>query len=156
MSVSTDQELNRYSITVGDFEKAIEFLQEADNHPSHSLAHESLLISAIIYYCRPFTFNERERNAEAIPKIEFESFSNIFEEENTLHEKCMIVRNKAVAHAEWTNYPTRRDNDTNVISSRRYSLLSEKINWQSLLALAKKLSDQCHNSRADYLREKRL
>lgn len=156
MSVRTDQELNRYSIAVRDFEKTIEFLQEADNQPANLLVFESLLISAIIYYCRPFSSNERNKNAEAISKIKFESFSNISEGERVLHNKCMTVRNKAIAHAEWSNYPTRRDTKNNVISSRVYSLLSDDINWQSLLALSKKLENQCHNYRADYLREKRL
>ena len=72
-------------------------------------------------------------------------------EEIALHKTCMILRNKAIAHSEWIKYPTRRDSQRNIIRSRHYSLLSEKIDWHLLLELSKKLNNQCHNYRADYL-----
>jgi len=156
MTVRNDQELNRYSISVRDFEKTIEFLKEALGKSSCSVIIESLLMSTIICYCRPFSSNERGKGAKATSKIQLESFSDITESERTLHEKCMAVRNKAIAHAEWTNNPTKRDSETNVICSRAYSLTSDQIDWQALLTLTDKLRKQCHNFRADFLMKKRL
>ena len=74
LMITTDQEFNRYSISVRDFEKAIEFLQEADRNSPDSLAFESLLIAGLISYCRPFSTNERNKKAEADSRIKFQSF----------------------------------------------------------------------------------
>ena len=150
--MSTDSEQNRCSISIRDFEKSIEFLQEITNHTKGSLPYEALLISALICYCRPFSRNERDKNARAAPKIEFGSFLDITDDEKALHEKCMTTRNKALAHSEWSSYPTAYKQETNVIVSRVYSILSENIDLASLLALSKKLKEQCHDRRADYTR----
>lgn len=152
MSIANDQELNRYSISIEDFKRSIEFLKESNKHLPNSLLYESLLICALLYYCRPFSSNEREKNAKATSKINIDSFSDITDDEKSLHNKCMTIRNKALAHSEWSKYPTGRDPKTNVISSREYSILSEGIDRQSLIALVEKLKNQCHHKRADYIR----
>lgn len=148
MSILSEQEFNRYSISIRDFEKCIEFLQEMDIHSPNTLVFESLLTCALIFYCRPFSHNERSKDARATPKITIESFSGVTADERDLHKRCMEIRNKALAHAEWSYYPTERKPKTNVIWSGVYSVLSEDIDLDSLLVLVKKLTDQCHDKRA--------
>ena len=150
MSINSEQDFNRHSIAIRDFEKSIEFLEEAGSHHPNSLPYESLLICALISYCRPFSTNEQNKNAEASPKIKFDSFSGITADEKSLHDQCMTIRNKALAHSEWSKYPTRRNPETNVISSQVYSIISQDIDRASLLAFSKKLMEQCHHRRADY------
>ena len=152
MSILNEQELNRYSISTQDFEKCIRCLQELDNYSPSSLVFESLLVCAVIYYCRPFSCNERGKNAGAIPRLNMDSFSDITANEKCLHSRCMTIRNKALAHSEWSMYPTRRKPETNVIVSQPYHILSEDIDQASLLTLATKLKEQCHHKRADYAR----
>ncbi len=150
MSINSEEEFNRHSISVRDFEKSIEFLQEIGNHSQATLLYEALLISALICYCRPFSSNERNKDAKATDRIEFKSFSDITTDEKSLHDKCITTRNKAVAHAEWSRHPTEYRRGTRVIVSRGYSILSENIDPTSLLALSEKLLQQCHHRRADY------
>ncbi len=156
MKVCTDKELNRYSISLRDFEKALEFLSKANNHLENDLIRESLLISGLICYCRPFTSNERNKNAQATTRLDFNSFTKMSVADHDLHKQCMLIRNKAIAHAEWSNYPTSRDTETNVICSHIYCLRDENIDWNGLEELANKLRNQCHHLRADFLSEKRL
>ncbi|MGH8546744.1 MAG: hypothetical protein ACREX3_24660, partial [Gammaproteobacteria bacterium] len=60
-----------HSIAIRDFEKTVEFLKEIDKHSHDSLLYEALLMSALICYCRPFSWNERGKNAKATKRIEF-------------------------------------------------------------------------------------
>ena len=60
MSTSYDLILNRYTISVYDFEKCIEFLREATKQSAEQLMYEALLICSLIYYCRPFSSNRPE------------------------------------------------------------------------------------------------
>ena len=152
MSINSEQEFNRHSITIRDFDKSLEFLREMDNHPSNPLVLESLLICALICYCRPFTSNERTENANASPRIEFDSFSDITADEKCLHSRCMTIRNKALAHSEWSKYSTRRRPETNVIVSQGYSIFSENIDRALLSAMVNKLMTQCHHRRAEFKR----
>lgn len=153
--IRSDKELNRYSISIIDFEKAIEFLQEAEKFSQDTPAFEALVTAGIIAYCRPFSANELNKKAEAVSKITIESFSYISDKEISLHDLCMKVRNKAIAHSEWLKHPTRRDHQSNIIRGRHYSILSEQIDRVLLVKLARKLYDQCDNFRADYLREQK-
>ena len=105
MPIISEQEFNRHSISIQDFEKCIGFLREMDNHSPDSLVFESLLICALIYYCRPFSFNERSKNAQATPKITIDSFSEITTDEKCLHSRCMTIRNKALAHSRMVQIP---------------------------------------------------
>lgn len=155
-SIRTGKEFNRFSIAVHDFEKAIEFLNESTNHDESSLAHEALLISAVLLYWRPFSPNEKDPSARATARIKIESFKGLTEEELGLHELCGTLRNKALAHAEWLYNPTRVAPETGIITSRRHNIISEPINWEALRRLAEKLREQCHHSRADYISQNRL
>jgi hypothetical protein len=155
MSIENQRDLNRYTISIYDFDQSINFLRMAEQYSGDPLVCEALLVSAVIYYCRPFSSNERG-SAEASSRMEIDSFADISKDERALHDQCMTIRNKALAHAEWTYYPTQHDSRTNVIASRRYPILSESIEWTSLGELAGKIMGQCDHQRANYLRRPNL
>ncbi len=155
MQIKTEKEFNRYSIAISDFEQTVKFLEESENHKINTRTYQALLTCAIIYYYRPFSQNERNKDSQALSKISITNFENLTEEELTLHEHCKRIRNKALAHAEWSNYPTKLHKNTGVISSRPYNILSEPIGCSELCILSKKLMEQCHHLRADYVRNNR-
>jgi hypothetical protein len=83
--------------------------------------YESLLLSAIIFYARPFSSNERNQDAKATSHVDCQVLDHLNPEEVTLHEKILNLRNKAVAHAEWDYHPTNLSKDY-VITSMPFSI----------------------------------
>ncbi|MGQ0645312.1 MAG: hypothetical protein ACT4O3_07445 [Elusimicrobiota bacterium] len=156
MPIETENELNRFSIAVRDFEKAISFLDEAQKNSGNPLTYEAFLISAVIHYTRPFSSNEKSSTSQASSKINISVFNDLTQDELDIHARCIDIRNKAVAHAEWEYYPTRLDAKSGVISSRSYSIILEQFEWGDLQRLAIKLEHQCHHLRANFARDVRL
>lgn len=56
-----------------------------------------------------------------------------------LHESCMTLRNKALAHSEIRFNPTRLNPDTGIVASRPFSLLSPEFDVDALIQLIDKL-----------------
>ncbi|MDX5445142.1 MAG: hypothetical protein LPJ87_03690 [Zoogloeaceae bacterium] len=148
-------QLNRFSISVKDFEKAIEFLEEAKKHQINTLIYEALMFSGIVCYYRPFSPNEKDPKAAASSKLEPSDFSPLNEEEQTIHEKCKELRNKALAHSEFKYHPTRMDQETGVIASAIFSFVGIALDIDGLIALARKRVKECNNKRGDYVRSVR-
>ena len=149
MPIETDRELHRYTISLYDFKKAVECLTEARKYAQNDLAFEALLFMAIVSYCRPFSPNEREPDAKATKRLYVQNLA-LMDFEQEIHEKCMTLRNKALAHSEWKYNPTSVNHETGLMSGRRFSLYSENIDLDGLVALIQKWIEQCHNMRADY------
>ncbi len=151
--MTTEAAFNRLSIALRDFEQAIAFAEEAQHHSAATLAHEALTFAAIVSYHRPFSPNEKHKNAPATSQLKLVDFSPLSSAESALHEKCKELRNQALAHSEYKHNPTRLDTSLGVIASRPFSLLSHAPNLEALAALARKLADECHHKRADYVRQ---
>jgi hypothetical protein len=142
---------NRFSIAVFDFEKSIAYAEEAARHSPGALAHEALLFSAIVCYYRPFSPNEKNKNSPAASQLKLEEFSPLTATESALHERCKELRNKALAHSEYEFNPTRL-RPSGVIASRPFSLLCHAPEIPALVTLTRKLVDECHNKRANHVR----
>lgn len=99
--------INRLTSASLDLENSISFVEELSNQEYGSTAYEALLISAIIFYARPFSGNEKKGSPHPsesrVPEV---VLSELQEEERKLHEEIVSLRNKAVAHAEWSLHPT--------------------------------------------------
>ena len=93
----------RSHISAHDFDRAIEFIKEARKHQPKSLIYDALLISAIIYYARPFSPNEYWKNPNPLSESTIDKTLTGFEDpkDQKLHDEVMILRNKVVAHAEY-------------------------------------------------------
>ena len=144
----SDKYLNRLSISAYDLEDSNRFLKQLGVAGIDPTQKEALLISSIICHARPFTGNEKNE-VDALSRIHIEDFDEITRDFLTLHKKVMSVRNKAIAHAEWTRYPTRINPTSGIISSRRYSILGESFDTKLLIALNDKLILQLQYKRAD-------
>lgn len=149
--MTTESEFNRYSIALFDFEQAVAYATEAQTHSAATLAYEALLFAAIVSYYRPFSPNEKNRNAQATSQLTTNNFSPFTTEDRSLHEKLKELRNKALAHSEFYFNPTRRDAEFGIISSRPFSLLSQSVDIDGLILLASKLAEECHHKRADHV-----
>ncbi|OYW33844.1 MAG: hypothetical protein B7Z51_00525 [Methyloversatilis sp. 12-65-5] len=158
----TEITARRYAIAVGDFEEAVEAAKEALRHPPDSLAREALFFMAIVVYFRPFSLNEKPKKGEIPPSepcVSLNDFSPLSPEENSVHQACKLLRNRVLAHAEHSFYPSSIDPDSGVMSRRRSSLMSPIIEngvviWpfdiELFCNLAAKLAQKCHHRRADH------
>lgn len=149
--MTDEAKFNRFSISLRDFQKTVEFLAEAKNHQFGCLAHEALVFAAIVCYYRPFSPNEKNPNAPAASQLSLSDFSPLSTNELAIHETCKELRNKALAHAEFKYHPTGLDRETGVISSALFTLVGKAPNLEALASLAEKFITECHNKRADYV-----
>ena len=115
------KEINRLSISRQDFEQCRRFLKQLPNHEYASTLYEALLLSAIVCYARPFSGNEKDKGAKADSRIKDEVLVGLSHEELELHKSILTLRNKAVAHAEWSQHPTGVS-ENGVISSVPFSI----------------------------------
>lgn len=154
--MATDQEFNRYSIACFDWDKALAFAAEAQKHLPNTIVFEALLFAAIVCYYRPFSPNEREKNAGAQSQLRIEDFPPLAPDEQTIHNTCKTLRNRALAHSEFRFNPTGLNPKTGVIASKPFSLLSQSFDIAGFVQLVSKLHLACHHKRADHVFEKRL
>lgn len=153
--MTTAQEFNRYSIAVFDWQKALAFATEAQKHSPSTTVYEALLFAAIVCYYRPFSPNEKGPNSPAASQLRIEDFPELAQDERAVHEKCKTLRNKALAHSEFTFNPTRLAEATGVIMSKPFSLVAQPFDLEVFVQLISKLELACHHKRADHVREKR-
>lgn len=151
MTDEEQKELYRLNIGKWDLDKAVLVLEAATRHDPTSAEYEALVTSAIIHYARPFSSNEKEKEAKAASRVPERVINQFSPEELVLHERIINRRNKAIAHAEWNEFPVGVDLDTRVMSSRRYSIYPEFLDAKPFLALARKLLRRLHNEVADHV-----
>src|SRR4051812_1274218 len=118
MPIANEQEFNRYTISLADFEKASECMAEARKHLPNNLVFEALLFMAIVAYCRPFSPNEKNTvNVKATSRLTLGQLVVPSDREKEIHTECYTLRNKALAHSEFCYNPTSL-NSKGVISSK--------------------------------------
>ena len=151
MAIRSDQELNRFSISAHDFERAVQFATEGLKHAANTIIYEALLFAAIVSYWRPFSPNELTDAAHATKRISLRDLGvTLTDAERELHERCKTLRNEALAHSSWERNPTRL-RESGVIASRMFSLLSPPFDLAGLLHLAEKMRLACEHRRADFV-----
>ena len=99
--------INRLTSASLDLESCLIFLDELGSQQYGTTVYEALLISAIVFYIRPFSQNEKKQSTSpSDPRVPEEVLANLSEDELDLHKRLQELRNKAIAHAEWTFHPT--------------------------------------------------
>jgi len=89
-----------------DLENCLRFLDELKNHTYGSTPYEALLIAAVVFYARPFSQNEKKGSLHpSEPRVPESVLSRLSQDEITFHESVVTLRNKAIAHAEWSHHP---------------------------------------------------
>jgi len=151
MTDADQRRLYRLNIAKWDMEKAVELLEAAARHQPTSIEFEALVTSGIIHYVRPFSLNERGKEASADARVPPEVIDCLSCDERALHARLLDRRNKAIAHSEWNEFPVGMDPETKVLRSRRYSVYPEFLDVGPLVALARKLRERLHNMVADHV-----
>jgi hypothetical protein len=156
MPIATERDFNRYSIATFDLDKAIEFATEARLYPANSVVYEALLFAAVVSYSRPFSGNEKSADAPAAAGLTTAIVGALSGSEQKIHDTCRTLRNKALAHSEFSLNPTRLRASTGVVVSRPFSLLSPPFDLDGFIQVAAKMKLICERDRADYvLRQRR-
>jgi hypothetical protein len=142
---------NRVHISRRDFKKAIGFIEAAMKHELASIEYEALLISAIVYYARPFSGNERGKAPPSDPVLVLD-VKQLLGGDADLHDRILAMRNKAVAHSEFGKYPVRimavpePNSDAGfAASSQSWHVLNERIDLAAFKQIAEALHQKCLN-----------
>ena len=149
--MTTRAKFNRYSIALQDFDRANGYATHALNYPINTIEYEALLFAAIICYVRPFSRNEVTNMPQAVVLLRLEDFSTLTDQERHLHDHCLRLRNKALAHSEFEMNPTSLNEETGIVSSRPFSLVAQQVDVHRLAALSARLLEECHKRRGDYI-----
>lgn len=150
---NTDRNFNRLTISRHDFEKCGQFLSALSSEKYGTIQYEALLFSAIIFYSRPFSCNEKGSNALAASRVDNFVLGNLSDNELELHKLILELRNKAIAHAEWNFNPTKVD-DNKIMSSMPFSIwkyFQDSADIAQFAALRAKVLDNSHNLAANTL-----
>jgi hypothetical protein len=107
---AVEKTLRRLKISREDFAQAGAFITAARQHSVSKIEHEALLLSAIICYARPFGPNEKavkggEMHSDPTLDLSLAEFED--DDDLELHNRVILLRNKAVAHAEFSLNPIR-------------------------------------------------
>lgn len=137
-------DFNRAIISEYDFEEAETYLVEYQN-ASSDIVRKALLVAAVIAYARPFTNNEKKKSPDASPKVSFLFDHLLSDEQQSMHNRLLTLRNKAIAHSEFSRNPVSLGNvqkDGISFKSEPYQILNEDISLTEFLALCKRRKKQ--------------
>lgn len=147
--------INRLTIASLDLENCIRFLNDLSNNEYGSIAYEALLISAIIFYARPFSQNEKRNSVSpSESRVPDSIISGLSQTHAELHEMIITLRNKAVAHAEWGYHPTGVSSNK-IIMSKPFSIwnyFQSSTDIKNFKILSGVVRDSVQNEQANELR----
>jgi hypothetical protein len=153
---NSKSKINRLTSASLDLEKCLRFLDELGSQQYGTLIYEALLISAIVFYIRPFSQNETKHSTSpSDPKVSEEVLANLSEDKLCLHKRLKELRNKAIAHAEWTFHPTGVT-ENKVIEANPFSIWRHFSDSGDILAfqiLARTVRCKIQNAQANTLHE---
>ena len=150
MSTDSDREINIYSIAVRYFEKAHEYLSAAKKHDRASIEYDALLSMAIVSYCGPFTkhYTGPDRKKS---QLTFDALDHWTGDQRRFHERCIEIRDKALAHPDFEYNPTKFT-EGNVFKGRQYSILDEDVDLKTFESVLDRVISCCHSMRANHKR----
>lgn len=156
MSVNDSKNtINRLTSASLDLEGCVRFLDALEEQTYGTTAYEALLISAVVFYARPFSENEKKSSTSpSDPRVPDAVLTGLSESEKKIHEELRILRNKALAHAEWTFHPTGVSS-RKVINALPFSIwkwFPGPIEISAFRGLALKVRHAVQNAQANALR----
>jgi hypothetical protein len=154
-TVALEREILRTHISRRDFHKASQFISAA-SACDNNVVREALLISAVIYYTRPFSHDEKRRRAigDSSPLAADANSAGALIVDRPLHERLLVLRDKAVCEAPEDAgpvelEPSRRGQSAKMVftphglRSRTWSLLKEDIDLGAFSRLVDAMHGQC-------------
>jgi hypothetical protein len=146
-----DKRLTRVHISARDFDKALKFIEAAGKHDVAAIEHEALLLSAIVCYGRPFSGNEKGKNAKADRDLTGVDIPVALGADYDLHKRIVGMRHKAVAHSPSDHYPvslippTVGEPGMRSVGfvSRSWHPVNEQIDLEAFARIAKAMAWKC-------------
>lgn len=145
---------NRLHLAIFDMQDARRYLEaytELDNLPKalspgiSDTVRESLIVAAIVAYCRPFTTNTS--GGQALSKLTIEEFFWVTNNaaQKALHVLVMTKRSKFVAHADWVARSTEIVSLTSTGVQRTFSDpdVMDGLDFQQFHALTVAIEQDC-------------
>jgi hypothetical protein len=141
---------NQTHIFGNDFAFALKFIKAARPFDQWSPEYHALLLAAVVFYARPFSTDERKKDAQLTPRLA-DSLVPFKDAELKLHERILLLRNKAVAHAESAFNPVQFTPSIDAGDGERVSgtwsapwhILPERLDLDEFEAIADKMHRQC-------------
>ena len=146
-----DKTRNRLTISRRVFEKSVSYLGRLAEHQYATPEYEALLVAAIVFYAGPFSSNEKDSHANAQPRIDSLVLAGLTREQLALHERLVLLRNKALCHAEWTQYPTQVDSN-NIIASKPFAIWDDFQGQQEVQQVLELVRAVLHNTHIESAR----
>ena len=86
------ERINRLTSASLDIENCLRFLDELMNHKYGSTLYEALLVSAVIFYARPFSQNEKKGSPHlSEPRVPNSVLSGLSQDESKFHENIVTL-----------------------------------------------------------------
>lgn len=154
MALICESELLRLQLSVRDFEDSRDFIDAAKKHDVSSPEYSALVMAAIICYARPFTNNERtdkkgdKDQPEVAPTLRLEEPSSVLGQDVRLHEDIKRMRNKAVAHSEWSHNQVRIVPTCTAgiaFAGRKWHIVDEDVDLAAFRRIAEAMRQYCIN-----------
>jgi hypothetical protein len=143
---------NQTHIFGNDFACALQFIKAARPYDPWGPEYHALLIAAVVFYARPFSNNEREKDPQSTPRLA-DSLVPFKDAELKLHERILLLRKKAVAHGESAFNavqfipPSDEGNGERAFGtwSAPWHILSERLDLDEFERIVDEMRRQCVN-----------
>jgi hypothetical protein len=139
-------QLNRTRLSSDDVSEALKYIEKFLENTNDVVLKRALLIAAVVCYALPFTNNQNVPTEQATSQLGV-NLKNLFRnEELSLHEKLISLRNEAVAHIEYDRNPVKRLEGTASgfsMSGPSFDLLNEGIDLKLLADMCSALKGHC-------------
>jgi hypothetical protein len=150
MAISNNSQRDRYSIAEGDFRAAVQYIKKAREFDGDLIVRNALIAMAILCYARPFSNNEQRKNSKVAPRILAENLAELSPTQRDAHKKYRDLRNKAIAHSQFSHHPTKFDEESGLSRISRFTLLFHCVNLDELEDLVRSVQEICRCQRISY------
>jgi hypothetical protein len=148
MNDELESQFNRVNISSKDFEEAHMYLVEL-RADLPMVLQRALLTAAVVAYARPFKNSRGSREGSASARLPIDVGTLLGVEEIALHERIIDLRDRGVAHSDFSMKPTRRvaRQDAAIMAwSKPFDVLSELIDVQAFRDLVWSMHCHCVNA----------
>jgi len=148
MSDDLESRFNRVNMSAKDFEEAHSYLAEFRSDLPMVLQ-RALLTAAVVAYARPFKNSRGGREGSASAKLPIDIGTLLSMEHIALHERIVDLRDRGIAHSDFSLKPTRRvaRQDTAIMAwSKPFDILGELVDVKAFRDLAWAMHCHCVNA----------
>lgn len=138
---------HRAMLSRRDFRQSASFLREIRPERTR-IEIDAFLTAAVISYARPFSRNERDPQPLAENRLDISPESVLSAKELATHNQVILLRNKAIAHAEFATDPVRlldAQLDGMSLHGPYFELRNQSIDIPAFLSAAERMRAECTN-----------